>query len=66
MIYYYFCDIVCRSNTYGVGADDANFGITFEPFPLAGVHVISAVRFQSPAHQVYMIISAKLLNVYIV
>ena len=43
-----------RSNTYGVGADDANFGITFEPFPLAGVHVISAVRFQSPAHQVNM------------
>ena len=40
-----------RSNSHGCGADDADFGITFEPFPLGGVHVISSVRFQSPAHQ---------------
>ena len=38
-----------RSNSHG--CDDADFGITFEPFPLGGVHVINAVRFQSPAHQ---------------
>ena len=43
-----------RSNSYGCGADDVNFGISFEQFPLAGVHVISSVRFQSPAHQVYL------------
>jgi len=40
-----------RSNSYNCGAEDANFGIAFEPFPLAGVHVINSVRFQSPAHQ---------------
>ena len=44
--------IVPRSNSYNCGAEDANFGIAFEPFPLAGVHVINSVRFQSPAHQV--------------
>ena len=44
--------IVFRSSSYNCGAEDANFGIAFEPFPLAGVHVINSVRFQSPAHQV--------------
>lgn len=31
-------------------SEDEDFGLVFEPLPLNGVHIISEVRFQSPAH----------------